>query len=81
MAMGKRQTDRQGELWISATEMPATPAPPFYRKLNEVLDSNVFDAFAEDHCRKFYVEKIGWPSLTPAVWAPESRVPLLAMLH
>jgi len=68
MAMGKRQTDRQGELWIAATEMPSTPAHPFYRKLNEVLNDHGFDGFAEDLCRKFYAEKMGRPSLPPAVY-------------
>ena len=68
MAMGKRTTDRQTELWIAATEMPSTPAHPFYGKLNEVLDSHGFDAFAEELCRKFYAEKVGRPSLPPAVY-------------
>ena len=68
MAMGKRTTERQGELWVPTAEIPSTPAHPFYRKLNEVLDSNGFDAFAEDHCRKFYAEKLGRPSLGPAVY-------------
>ena len=68
MAIGRRQTQRQGELWIAATEMPPAPAHPFYRKLNEVLDSNGFDAFAEGRCRKFYAEKMGRPSLAPAVY-------------
>ena len=68
MAMGKRTTERQGELWIAATEMPTTPAHPFYRKLNEVLDSNGFDAFAEGCCRRYYAERMGRPSLPPAVY-------------
>jgi len=68
MAMGKRQTERQTELWIAATEMPSTPAHPFYRKLNEVLKSNGFDAFAEARCLEFYAEKMGRPSLPPAVY-------------
>jgi transposase len=68
MAMGKRPTDRQGELWIAATEIPSTPAHPFYRKLNEVLNEHGFDAFAEARCREFYAEKMGRPSLSPAVY-------------
>jgi transposase len=68
MAMGKRQTDRQGELWIAATEMPITPAHPFYRKLNEVLNTHDFDAFVEARCQRFYAEKMGRPSLAPAVY-------------
>jgi len=68
MAMGKRTTERQGELWVPTAEMPSTPAHPFYRKLNEVLDSNGFDAFAEERCREFYAETMGRPSLPPAVY-------------
>jgi transposase len=68
MAMGKRQTDRQVEFWISATEMPSTPAHPFYRKLNEVLNDHGFDAFVADRCQRFYAEKMGRPSLPPAVY-------------
>ena len=68
MAMGKRTTDRQGELWIPTAEMPTTPAHPFYRKLNEVLNDNGFDVFVEERCREFYAEKMGRPSLAPAVY-------------
>ena len=68
MAMGKRQTKRQGELWISATRIPSTPAHPFYRKLNELLNDQGFDSFVEGRCRRFYAEKMGRPSLAPAVY-------------
>lgn len=68
MAMGKRLTEQQGEFWIAATEIPTTPAHPFYKKLNEVLDSHGFDAFVEDRCREFYAQKMGRPSLPPAVY-------------
>ena len=68
MAMGRRTTERQGELWIPTAEMASTPAHPFYRKLNEVLDTNGFDVFAEERCREFYAEKMGRPSLPPSVY-------------
>jgi len=68
MAMGQRTAERQGDLWVPTAEMPSTPAHPFYRKLNEVLDSNGFDAFAEERCRAFYAETMGRPSLPPAVY-------------
>ena len=68
MAMGKRTTKRQGDLWVATAEMPSTPAQPFYRELNEVLHANGFDAFAEERCREFYAEKMGRPSLPPAVY-------------
>jgi len=68
MAMGKRRTDRQGELWIVTTEMPTTPGHPFYQQLNEILDRHGFDSFAEDRCQKFYAEVMGRPSLPPGVY-------------
>ena len=68
MAMGKRQTERQRELWVPTAEMPTTPAHPFYRKLNDVMTDHGFDTFAEDRCREFYAEKMGRPSLPPAVY-------------
>ena len=68
MAMGTRRTEQQGQLWVPTAEIPSTPAHPFYRKLNEVLDSNGFDAFAEERCREFYAQKMGRPSLPPAVY-------------
>ena len=68
MAMGKRLTEQQGGFWIVATEMPTIAAHPFYKKLNEVLDNHGFDAFVEVRCREFYAQKMGRPSLPPAVY-------------
>lgn len=68
MAMGKRLTEQQGEFWITIADVPATPAHPFYQKLNEVLNDHSFDAFVEDRCREFYAQKMGRPSLPPAVY-------------
>lgn len=76
MAMGKRKTERQQELWMATTDIPQAPGHPFYRRLNELLavgmdspDGRVsFDAFAEGLCRKFYHEEIGRPSVPPGVY-------------
>ena len=68
MAMGKRQTKRQPELWISATAMPEAPGHPFYRRLNQLLAEHGFDAFAEDLCGKFYHESLGRPGIPPGVY-------------
>ena len=68
MAMGKRQMERQKQLWVPTAEIPTTPAHPFYRKLNEVLNDHGFDAFVEARCREFYSEKMGRPSLAPTVY-------------
>jgi transposase len=68
MAMGKRQTQRQQELWIAAQDVPAPAAEPFYRKLNEVLAQQGFDSFVEGLCQKFYHEELGRPGIPPGVY-------------
>jgi len=68
MAMGKRDRQRQEELWIATTEMPAPPGHPFYRKLNQLLAEHGCDAFVEGLCQKFYAEVMGRPSIPPGVY-------------
>jgi transposase len=68
MAMGKRKTERQQELWIAAPDVPTPAAEPFYRKLNEVLAQEGFDPFVEGLCQKFYHEEMGRPSIPPGVY-------------
>lgn len=68
MAMGRRDADSQGDLWIVAAELPRSGAHPFYDRVNEILQHECFDGFVEDCCRKFYAEKMGRPSLPPAVY-------------
>ena len=59
MAMGRREQEEQGALWIVAAELPRSGAHVFYDRVNEILDKEGFDAFAEDRCRKFYAKKLG----------------------
>jgi transposase len=65
MAMGKRKTCRQEPLFLAATDLPRTPAHPFYERLNQILAENQFDPFVEGHCQPFYAETLGRPSLAP----------------
>src|ERR1700692_3745949 len=65
MAMGTRKKrQRQEELWYGR-ELPTAPGHPFYKRLNEVLDSADFDPFCETGCASFYHNKLGRPSLPP----------------
>jgi len=64
MSMGTRETD-QPPLWIAASDLPTSPAHPFYGRLNTVLDTHGFDRFAEGQCREFYAKVMGRPSLPP----------------
>ena len=68
MAMGKRKRDAQQAFWIPTAELPRSAGHPFYERLNQILDAEAFDPFVEDLCAKFYAEKVGRPSLPPAVY-------------
>src|SRR5918996_4826729 len=68
MAMGTRkQRERQEELWVTHAELATGPGHPFYTRLNELLEQEKFDEFAETECARFYAE-IGRPSLTPGTY-------------
>jgi transposase len=69
MAMGtRRQRQRQEDLWVTHSELPTAPGHPFYKRLNELLDQEKFDEFAEKECAQFYADKNGRPSLTPGTY-------------
>ena len=68
MAMGKRKTERQQELWIATTDLPDSPGHPFYRKLNGLLNEQGFDVSVEGLCQKFYAEVMGRESIPPGVY-------------
>jgi transposase len=69
MSMGTRQhRQRQEDLWITHNELAQAPAHPFYQRLNELLDSEKFDAFVEKECAGFYADKNGRPSLAPGMY-------------
>jgi len=69
MAMGtRRRRRRQERLWISHNELAKGPAHPFYQQVNELLEAEQFDEFAEKECAKFYAENNGRPSLTPGMY-------------
>jgi hypothetical protein len=42
--------------------------PPFYQRLNELLEAEGFDEFVESRCAKFYAPQFGRPSLTPGIY-------------
>ena len=63
----RRRRQRQEELWYRR-DLAEAPGHPFYGRLNEVLDQAGFDEFCEAHCRQFYHEKLGRPSLAPGMY-------------
>jgi transposase len=68
MAMGTREQDDQGSFWIPTSALPMSASHPFYEQVNRILDGRGFDRFVEDLCRPFYHERMGRPSLAPAVY-------------
>src|SRR4051795_6700409 len=69
MSMGtRRHRQRQEELWVTHSELATAPGHPFYKRLNELLDQEKFDEFAENECAQFYADKNGRPSLTPGTY-------------
>src|SRR5438067_12409659 len=65
MASGTRKLrEQQEDLWYGA-ELPKAPGQPFYKRLNEVLDTAKFDPFCETNCASFYHNKLGRPSMPP----------------
>jgi len=66
MAMKRRETEQQGEMWIPTSQITASPGHPFYERLNRLFAG--FDRFVEDQCRRFYHESLGRPSIPPGVY-------------
>ena len=63
MALGRKKTTRQAELWVATEDLKA-PGHPFYEALNGVLAEAGFDAFVEELCEPFYA-KTGRPGIPP----------------
>jgi hypothetical protein len=68
MAMGRRRREEQGTFWVAAADLPQSGGHPFYEQLNNILDQEGFDAFAEERRRWFHADKMGRPSPRPAVY-------------
>lgn len=67
MAMGKRDTERQQDLFITHDKLPTSPGHVFYRKLNAMLAEAGFDRWVEKLCAPHYA-KGGRPSVPPGVY-------------
>ena len=67
MAIGKRKSTRQEDLWVATSELTRSAGHPFYERVNGLLAGAGFDAFVEGRCAKFYAEKMGRPGLAPSV--------------
>jgi transposase len=68
MSMGRRDEQRQDELWIAAAKIAKAPGHPFYAKLNRALAAAGFDRFAEERCAMFYAEGVGRRGIAPGIY-------------
>jgi transposase len=68
VTMGRRQEQRQADLWIATTDLPQSPGHVFYDKLNHLLAEAGFDRFAETLCRPYYADGIGRDSIPPGTY-------------
>lgn len=65
MAMGKRDTEQQQDLFITHDKLPRSPGHVFYRKLNQLLAEGGFDRWIEGLCEPYYCQGQGRPSVPP----------------
>jgi len=68
MALGKRQTERQADLFLLADQLPRSPGHVFYQKLNGLLAEAGFDPWAEELCKPFYADDEGRPGIPPGTY-------------
>ena len=64
MALGKRETERQDDLFVTHDQLPKSVGHVFYVKLNQLLAEAGFDPWIEDLCEPYYAQG-GRPSLPP----------------
>jgi len=70
MAMGRRKTERQEPLFVTAGNLPRSQGHPFYKALNALLAEAGFDRWIEDRCQPYYEneETRGQRSIPPGVY-------------
>jgi transposase len=68
MALGKRKTERQADLFLGADQLPRSPGHVFYQKLNGLLAEAGFDPWVEELCKPYYAEGEGRPGIPPGTY-------------
>jgi hypothetical protein len=64
MALGKRESERQDDLFITHDQLPKSVGHVFYMKLNQLLVEAGFDSWIEALCEPYYAQG-GRPSVPP----------------
>lgn len=68
MALGKRATERQADLFLAAEQLPRSPGHVFYQKLNSLLAEAGFDLWVEELCEPYYAQEVGRPGIPPGTY-------------
>jgi transposase len=68
MALGKRETERQADLFLLAAQLPRSPGHVFYQKLNRLLAEAGFDPWVEKLCAPHYADDRGRPGIPPGTY-------------
>jgi transposase len=69
MALGRRQDERQEDLFVVRDQLPRSAGHVFYRRLNQLLAETGFDRWIEQKCREHYDSQgRGRPSIPPGVY-------------
>jgi len=68
MALGRRETERQEDLFLTADQLPRSPGHVFYQKLNRLLAEAGFDRWVEALCEPHYANGRGRPSIPPGTY-------------
>jgi transposase len=68
MALGRRKSEQQQDLFVMTTDLPKSVGHVFYTKLNELLAEAGFDRWVEDKCESYYSNGKGRPGIAPGVY-------------
>src|SRR3954451_24063105 len=68
MALGRRRSSHQGDLFVTSADLPQSPGHAFYDRLNLLLAEAGFDRYVEDLCRPHYADGAGRESVPPGVY-------------
>src|SRR3954451_9796851 len=68
MALGRRRSSHQGELFVKSADLPQSPGHAFYDRLNRLLAEAGFDRHVEGLCREHYADGVGRKSIPPGVY-------------
>jgi transposase len=64
----RKKREREGDLFILASDLVGGPGNAFYDRLNGILDAHGFDRNVEGLCAKYYKGPLGHPSIAPGVY-------------